>query len=279
MIIDVHSHVWDLKKHVSQEFIDDFYNNSDGDSLDAYPEDHWEIIGKNVDKTIVFGMKGEISGINVPDEYVANYVSQHPDKLVGFMSIDPTLEGRDHIEKSYKELNLKGIKTSPIYTNCSLLDERFLEVFRAADEFDLPLLLHMGPTFPSKSLTKYGDPYELEEVAAMFPNVVMVIAHMGEAREKEYMHVIRKYPNLYADIADTVQKPWQCYNTLMLYHEQKKMDRLILGSDFPWGTTQETIDGLLSINDMLEGTNLPRIPKEDLNAIIKRNTLELLRIV
>lgn len=278
MIVDVHSHIWDLKKHVTQEFIDDFFNNSDGDSLDAYPEDHWEIIGKNVDKAIVFGLKGEISGVNVPDEYIANYVSQHPDKLIGFMSIDPVREGKEYIKKCYNKLHLKGIKTSPVYTNCSLLDIRFLEVFDAADELNLPLLLHMGPTFPHKSLTRYGDPYELEEIAIRYPNIVIVVAHMGEAREKEFMHVIRKYPNLYADIADTVQKPWQCYNTLMLYHEQKKMNKLVLGSDFPWATTEETINGLLKINNMLEGTMLPRIPEEDLHAIVERNTLELLRI-
>ena len=280
MIVDAHSHVWDFTKHLKQEFIDDYFNNSGGNiSLTAYPEDHWEAIGKHVDKAIVFGLKGEISGINVSDEYVANYVSKHPDKLIGFMSIDPTIEGRAYIKKCFTELNLKGIKTSPVYTNCSLLDSRFIDVFEAAEEFNLPLILHMGPTFPHESRTKYGDPYELEEIAIRFPSVIIVVAHMGRAREKEFMNVIKKYPNLYADISDTVQQPWQCYNALMLYHEQKKMNKLLLGSDYPWHTIQETIEGLLKINEMLEGTMLPRIPEEDLNNIIQRDVLKLLRIV
>jgi len=279
MIVDAHSHVWDFNKHLKQEFIDDYFNSGGNISLTAYPEDHWESIGKNVDKAIVFGLKGEISGINVSDEYVADYVSKHPDKLIGFMSIDPTCEGREYIKRCYSELNLKGIKTSPVYTNCSLLDSRFIEVFEAADEFNLPLILHMGPTFPHKSRTKYGDPYELEEIAIRFPNVVIVVAHMGRAREKEFMNVIKKYPNLYADISDTVQQPWQCYNALMLYYEQKKMNKLILGSDFPWHSIQETINSLLKINNMLEGTMLPRIPEKELNDIIQRDTLKLLRIM
>lgn len=280
MIVDAHSHVWDFNKHLKSEFIDDYFNNSGGNiSLTAYPEDHWELIGKNVDKAIVFGLKGEVSGINVSDEYIANYVSQHPDKLIGFMSIDPTFEGRDYIKKCYMELNLKGIKTSPVYTNCSLLDDKFLEVFEAAAELQLPLILHMGPTFPHKTLTKYGDPYDLEEIAIRFPNLVIVVAHMGRAREKEFMHVIKKHPNLYADISDTVHQPWQCYNTLMLYHEQKKMNKLILGSDFPWHSIEDTINDLLKINIMLEGTMLPRIPEKDLQDIIERNTIDLLQII
>ena len=279
MIVDAHSHVWDYNKHLNKEFIDDYFNNSNGSiSLTAYPEEHWEAIGKNVDKAIVFGLKGKISGIYVDDEYVAEYVSKHPDKLIGFMSIDPTCEGIEHIKRCCTELKLKGIKTSPVYTNCSLLDSRFLEVFKAASEFNLPVILHMGPTFPHKTITKYGDPYELEEIAIRFPNVVIVVAHMGRAREKEFMHVIKKHPNLYADISDTAQQPWQCYNALMMYYEQRIMHKLILGSDFPWHSIQETIEGILKINNMCKGTMLPIIHETELLSLIERDTLKLLRI-
>ena len=112
MKIDIHSHIWEVNKHADAEFIADF-GHSDASDPNALPENHWEDTAQYTDKTIVFGLKGKASGIDVPDEYISTYVAKHPDKLIGFMSIDPKVEGVETIEKGYYDLHLRGIKTSP----------------------------------------------------------------------------------------------------------------------------------------------------------------------
>lgn len=275
MMIDIHSHVWDLNKHAGKSFIKDL-GNSDSDNSDAFPEQHWEDTARHTDRTIVFGLKGVPSDICVPDEFVASYVKQHPDKLIGFMSVDPMTEGPEHIEYAYYDLKLKGIKTSPIYTNCSLLDYRFLRVFETAQRLRLPVILHTGATFPHLTLNKYDNPCALEEIALRFPNVVIVVAHLGYPKEKEYMHVIRKHPNLYTDISSLVGRPWEFYNNMMLYYEWGHMDKILFGTDYPWSTAEETKNGLLNINDVVKGAGMPRIPEEKLHAILERDSLALL---
>ena len=275
MFIDIHSHVWDLDKHTNESFRRDL-GNSDSDRSEAFPERHWEDTAKYTDKTIVFGLKGVPSGINVPDEYVASYVNQHPDQLIGFMSIDPMVEGPEQIEYAYYDLKLRGIKTSPIYTNCSLLDYRFIRVFEMAQKLHLPVMLHTGATFPRLTQNKYDDPCALEEIALRFPDVVIIVAHLGYPKEKEYMHIIRKHPNLYTDISSVVGRPWEFYNNMMIYYEWGHMDKILFGTDYPWGTAEETKNGLLRVNEIVKGTGMTKIPEEKLYEIIERDSLRLL---
>jgi len=51
---------------------------------------------------------------------------------------------------------------------------------------------------------------------------------------------------------------------------------LLLGSDYPVTTPQDTIDGLRRINDLTQGTNLPKVPEIEIDRLIERDTLQLL---
>jgi hypothetical protein len=66
------------------------------------------------------------------------------------------------------------------------------------------------------------------------------------------------------------------YNALRLATEWSVMYKLLLGSDYPIVTPQETIDGTRRVNDILEGTKLPRVPEDEIEAIIHRDSLTLL---
>ena len=47
--------------------------------------------------------------------------------------------------------------------------------------------------------------------------------------------------------------------------------KLLLASDFPSGTITNVINGLRAINDIVEGTRLPKIPTEIQDGIIYEN--------
>ena len=44
-------------------------------------------------RTVVFGGKARLSGLWVDDDFVADYVAQDPEHLVGYLSLDPTQDG------------------------------------------------------------------------------------------------------------------------------------------------------------------------------------------
>ncbi len=90
LIVDCHSHVFSYPGHLSEEFVAEADARARGKPMDlnVTPERHWEAM-KSVDKVIVFGMRAFHSGISTPNEYIADYVKAHPEKVIGFGGVDP----------------------------------------------------------------------------------------------------------------------------------------------------------------------------------------------
>ncbi|MEM2904191.1 MAG: amidohydrolase family protein, partial [Candidatus Bathyarchaeia archaeon] len=118
----------------------------------------------------------------------------------------------------------------------------------------------------------------LERVALAFPDLRIVIAHMGHPWERDTIVLIRKQPNVYADISALFYRPWQFYNTLVLCDEYGQLHKLFFGSDYPVTTPQESIEKIRRINAQVEGTSLPRVPHEALEEIINRDSLSILGV-
>jgi hypothetical protein len=89
---------------------------------------------------------------------------------------------------------------------------------------------------------------------------------------------IRKHENVFADVSALHYRPWQLYNSLMLAQEYGVWHKLLFGTDFPFTTVNASIDGIRKLNDMLEGTKLPRLDVTQIEAMIHRDSLALLEL-
>jgi hypothetical protein len=106
----------------------------------------------------------------------------------------------------------------------------------------------------------------------------MIVAHMGHPWIDETIVLIRKQPNFYADISALHYRPWQFYNALILAKEYGVLHKLLFGSDYPFTTPEATLEALKSFNNMVTGTNLPRLSSEEIQILIHSPTLELLEL-
>lgn len=104
-----------------------------------------------------------------------------------------------------------------------------------------------------------------------FPQLRIVIAHLGHPWESDVCALIRKAPNVYADISACHYRPYRYWQAMITAYEYGVTDKLLLGSDFPSATLDDTIVGLQAVNEVVAGTNLPRLPDADIEAIIDRN--------
>lgn len=241
--------------------------------LDFTFDDHWETLSPEVDRMVVLDIA---RGGENQNDAIAAYAQAHPGRVIGFMSVDPMLPGAlEEMARAY-ELGLRGLKLGPIYQGFHPLDGRAFAVYAKAAELGLPILIHQGTTFPRLAPLKVANPLLLEDVALAFPDLRIVIAHMGHPWMAETIVLIRKHPNLYADISALHYRPWQYYNGLILALEYGVQDKLLFGSDWPFATPAETAAGLRSINRFTEGTALPRVPDEVIEQIIGRDSLSLL---
>ncbi len=277
MIIDCHTHVWNMEEHLGQEMVSDFMRVWDRDisSLRASPDLHEKAMEK-VDRAIVLAFKSVFLNINVPNEFVANYVEKFPNKFIGFCSVDPNQpDAANELKRCVQDLHLKGLKISPIYQNFDPNSEKAYKVFEQAQELKIPVLVHQATTFIRRSPLKYAYPSLFDEVATKFEDLKIIFAHLGHPWEDEAIVVVRKHPNVYADISALTSRPFRLYHKLMSCIEYGITSKLLFGSDFPFSTPEKTIDDLLRLNNLIDGTNLPKIPNQVINAIIYDNPVKL----
>ena len=228
-------------------------------------------------RTIVFGGKARLSGLWVDDQYVAEYVAAQPDKLIGFLSLDPTQEGwQDELTHGHKTLDLRGIKLLSMYAGFRPDDKLLDPLWQYATDHGLPVLLHTGTTFISQAPLECTLPRHLDVVATRFPKVKIIMAHLAHPYEGECIVVARKHPNVYADISAIHYRPFQFYQSLMLVQEYGVWHKLLFGTDYPFTTINATLDGFFSLNKMLGGSALPRLDESEIEKMIYRDSLPLL---
>ena len=281
MIIDVHSHTWQFPEHFTDQFRQQASQVAKADEeLDlSITYEAYRQSAQNCDKTIVFGGKARLSGLWVDDQYVADYVNAHPDHLIGFLSVDPTQDGwQQEMEYGHQELGLRGIKLLSMYAGFYPHDERLDSLWRYATEHRLPVLLHTGTTFVAQAPLDCALPRHLDPVATRFPDVKIIMAHLSHPYEGECAVVIRKHTNVYADVSALHYRPFQFYNSLMLVQEYGVWDKLLFGSDYPFTTIDASIEGLYALNKMLDGTALPRLHEDQIDALIHRDSLSILEL-
>ena len=280
MIVDVHSHYWESPRDFTPDFIAQTRRARAGLELNLTIryEDYRSSSPADI-RTVVFGGKAKRSGVWVDDRHVAAYVAGHPDALIGFLSVDPTQPGWEtELRDGHESLGLRGIKLLPMYAGFRPDDDRLDVLWQYAAEHRLPVLLHTGTTFVSQAPLDCTLPRHLDAVAIRHPDVTLVLAHLGHPYEGECVAVIRKHPNVYADISALHYRPFQLYHSLMLVQEYGVWDKVLFGTDYPFTTVNATLAGLRGLNRMLDGTNLPRLDEAKLEAMIARDGLAVLGI-
>ena len=292
MIVDIHTHVWLYPDHLSEEVASEILaardlrrqvadlglgsspprlTSQDLTAVNTTLEDHWQH-AQNADFTLVLAVRSRALGIHVPNEYVAQYVNEHPERLAGFACVDLNdKDAVDEMEECVHRLGLHGLKLLPIYQHFDPTESRFFPLYERAQDLDIPILWHMGATVLRRAPLKLSHPLLLQDIALRFPRLRMIVAHLAHPWEVETIALLRQCPNLWADISALHYRPWRFYNSMITAVEYGVFDKILLGSDFSAATIPDTMGALRSINDVVEGTNLPRVPDGVIEAIIHEN--------
>ncbi|EAQ78058.1 amidohydrolase family protein [Blastopirellula marina] len=280
MIIDVHSHVWSYPQHFTDDFRNQASRARSGVEVDLTVrfEDYRATAPDDV-RTIVFGGKAKLSGMWVDDHSVAEYVQQHPEQLIGFLSVDPTQpHWYDELQHGHQTLGLRGVKLLSMYAGFRPDSELLDPLWQYTSQHGLPVLLHTGTTFISQAPLDCTLPRYLDRVAARYPQQRMILAHLGHPYEGECVAVIRKHQHVYADVSALHYRPFQLYQSLMLVQEYGVWDKVLFGTDYPFTTVNDSIAGIRNLNSLVQGTSLPRLDEQKIEQMIYRDSLPLLNL-
>ena len=296
MIIDVHSHTPQYKAPVPpDEVVMNTVWRPDRPVKATFAWDDYLQAQHPADKSIVFGiawypgqMTDNLSGRGAGDtrwyrgnvnDATATFVRAYPERLIGFMSLHPYDAGcLDEFERCRTDLGLQGVKLGANYQNFDPLEPRALAIYERAQRYGLPILFPQGTSPVQDAPIRLAHPLLMDEIAIRYPELRIIMAHMGHPWQTETCVVIRKHPHVYTDLCANFYRPFSFWEQLVKAMEWNVLDKLFFGTDFPVTTTQETIDALRQVNQIVEGTPLPHIPTEAIEAIIHRDALVLLSL-
>lgn len=277
MIVDVHTHFLNYETDCTVQVRNDMQRcGIDPAHWQFTPNDHLKAT-READVAIVFGMLAAKTGWRVPNEEVAKHVQLAPERLIFFASIDPGTVGyMDELVRCHQELGCCGVKLGAVYQGVHPLDAKYYEIYSYCCKHGLPIITHMATTFSSGVPLDYARPIYMDQVACDFPDLRIVLTHLGHPWEGETLAIIRKQPNVFADLSALYYRPWQFYNSMRLAMEYHAEGKILFGSDYPATTTATSLTGIRNINNILAKSGLPAIPETLIEELIHRDSLSLL---
>jgi predicted TIM-barrel fold metal-dependent hydrolase len=163
----------------------------------------------------------------------------NPDVLIPFASVDPhkgklgVREARELIERG-----VRGFKFHPNIQAFSPDDRAFYPLYEAIAEAGLIALFHSGTTGIGAGMPggggvklKYSNPMLVDDVAADFPELDIILAHPSFPWQEEALAVATHKPNVYIDLSGWSPKYFP--EILVQYINTRLRDKMLFGSDYP----------------------------------------------
>lgn len=283
MIVDCYTHTWDSPEQLGRSFPNDGrVHRFIGRTLEpaAAGSARHVAAAEPVDCSIVLGFKSHYLGASIPNERIAEHVRAHRDRMVAFAGVDPSgpKEAIAELRRCKSELGMVGLSIAPAAQDFHPSNSQAMTVYAEAAQLALPIVFHAGVHVSAATKLEYAHPLLLDEVAREFPELKIVIAHLGYPWMEETIVLLEKHPNVYAEISWLMHQPWKAHQALLSAYQCHVMDKLLFGSGFPFAPASMGIEALYSINHLCQGTNLPMIPREQLRGIVERDALTLLGV-
>ena len=208
MIVDAYNNIWEPT------------GSSDYLTGDAFTVD--ELLAAmgsaGVDAAVVCSL-----GQQIDNDFVARSAAGSAGRLVGFGQVDPRRPGAvAEIERCATELGLRGLKLHPTLHGYHVADHGLLDpVLAACAEHGLVVLINALDD-------PFCGPLAIEEVVRGFPEVPVLIAHMGTVwNVPEALIVAGRQEHVYLETSST-----QLLEVKMAY-ERLGPSKLVMGTDWP----------------------------------------------
>ena len=147
-----------------------------------------------------YSQKWLSNDITAEDVYEA--VKDHPDRLVGLATYDPTeiVESLDRIETAVKEYGFKGVYCHAMGWGVAPDDRRMYPCYIKCIELGIPFSMQIGHSL-ERMPSEPGRPIHIDNVALDLPELTFVASHTGWPWCEELIAMVSKHKNVYMDIS------------------------------------------------------------------------------
>ena len=175
----------------------------------------------------------------VPNEEVAEVAAANPDVLIPFASVDPARP--DAVERARRLIADHGVRGFKFHPNIQAFfpnDRSAYPLYEVIAEAGLPALFHTGHSGIGSGVPgggglrlKYSNPIYVDDVAADFPEMPIVLAHPSFPWQDEAISIAMHKPEVYIDLSGWSPKYFP--PQLVRYANTLLKRQVLFGSDFP----------------------------------------------
>lgn len=167
---------------------------------------------------------------------INKWLSQHlSDHVLGFGGLHPHAKHLERDAEQLVKLGLRGIKLHPDFQHVAADDPSMDVIYDLAVQLHLPILIHSGDV-----LTPYSSPVRIARVLERFPQLTLIVPHLGGYSEwdESERYIIGK--NCYIDTSSSLWAlPPEKSRELIRRHGTS---HVLFGTDYPLTTQAEELE-------------------------------------
>jgi predicted TIM-barrel fold metal-dependent hydrolase len=236
---------------------------------DYYRERHIAAVVFTIDASTFTGQPA------LSNEEIAEGAAKNADVLIPFASVDPW-RGKAavrEVKRLVTEFGVRGFKFHPSLQGFEPNSQRFYALYEMLQQLGVLALFHTGQTGIGAGLPggrgiklRYSDPMLLDDVAADFPGLNMILAHPSVPWADAAISIATHKANVYIDLSGWSPKyfPPQLVRNAGSLLRQK----VLFGSDFPLLTPDRWLADFAELD----------LKDEVRQMILKENAVRLLRL-
>ena len=188
-----------------------------------------------IDKCVIvsFNIKTAYGICLVTNDDIADFVSRHSDRFIGFAGIDiPAPDAMEQLDYAINSLNLKGVKLVPPVQKFDISDSKYQPLWRKITDSGTILWTHCGHQVSTAgAVARLGHPQLIDKLATENEDMTIVMGHMGTPWFWDTWSVVLRHTNVHVDISahpDLYQYfPWDAFSKYDLEH------KVFFASDHP----------------------------------------------
>jgi predicted TIM-barrel fold metal-dependent hydrolase len=266
------------------------FGNTDGawmvDLLDTSGIDIGMLQGGDIRRTTWHPDYPEEHELFVPNDYTAEQVALFPDRLKGYVCIDPMRDIQNavsEIERCVAELDFRAVKLVASYQDYAPNDHLLDPIYNTCLELDIPVHIFTGWTPTITARPEYADPVLLDEVGRRFRDLKLIVA-MGWPWMDQCVLLVAKHPNFYADMYHFSEGgPEPLYDALAKFRSLSAIDRVLYGSNnsdkVRVGRAEATVPEVYrSVNQVAEARGEDPFTDQEMDAIMGGTAAKIYKI-
>jgi predicted TIM-barrel fold metal-dependent hydrolase len=189
-----------------------------------------------------FGIEWGLVPVNLDDELHVRAISEHPDRLLGSLEVDPNrgVEALRELDRAVRDHGIAAAQFFPAGKNPAVAINSKLAypLYAKCIELDIPVFVQAGVPGPRVNFD-CQHPGLVDEVCYDFPDLRFVFRHGCEPWVDLTVKLLLKWQNLF--YSTTAFAPKYYPKAIVQYANTRGADKIMFGGYYPWGFELERI--------------------------------------